>query len=78
MNCSEEIWRADNVNLNVDETLRAALPLPHCSKCNSLARPNILRLMVYIYIFEFDWIATFCVFRLGVGGKADFSTEEKI
>jgi NAD-dependent SIR2 family protein deacetylase len=51
MNCSEEIWRADNVNLNVDETLRAALPLPHCSKCNSLARPNILMFS------DWGWVA---------------------
>lgn len=41
--CSAEIWPADGVNVEVDEsTMRAADPLPRCRKCGGLARPNIL------------------------------------
>lgn len=41
--CGAEIWRADGVNVQVDElTMRAADPLPKCPGCGGLARPNIL------------------------------------
>lgn len=41
--CSEDIWSAEKVSVGVDEeTFRAAPPLPHCDKCNTLGRPNIL------------------------------------
>jgi NAD-dependent SIR2 family protein deacetylase len=39
----DAIWTADAVEVDVDlETFRARPPLPHCPKCNTLARPNIL------------------------------------
>ena len=41
--CSRHIWAAGATEVDVDEmTFRASPPLPHCSKCNTLARPNIL------------------------------------
>lgn len=41
--CSEEIWRADEVQVTVDEArFRATLPLPECPRCGALARPNVL------------------------------------
>jgi NAD-dependent SIR2 family protein deacetylase len=37
------IWPAEGIEVEVDEaTFRATPPLPHCPKCNTLARPNIL------------------------------------
>ena len=41
--CSDDVWPADNVEVDVDEaTMRAVLPLPRCRHCRGLARPNIL------------------------------------
>ena len=41
--CSDEIWRADDVQIEVDaETFRALGDLPLCPHCGALARPNIL------------------------------------
>lgn len=41
--CSDAIWSADDVDVDVDtDTFRARPPLPRCTKCNTLARPNIL------------------------------------
>jgi NAD-dependent SIR2 family protein deacetylase len=41
--CCDEIWTADDVNVNVDEsTFLAEPPLPSCPQCGSVARPNIL------------------------------------
>ena len=41
--CSDEVWPADDVAVDVDEnTMRASPPLPRCRRCGGLARPNIL------------------------------------
>jgi NAD-dependent SIR2 family protein deacetylase len=41
--CGDEIWPADDLNVEVDlDTIRATSPLPSCSRCSGLARPNIL------------------------------------
>lgn len=41
--CGEAIWDAGDVTITVDEaTFRAQEPLPHCSRCGALARPNVL------------------------------------
>ncbi|QDG54966.1 NAD-dependent protein deacetylase [Persicimonas caeni] len=41
--CSQAIWPAADTQVDIDETtFRASAPLPHCDKCNTLARPNIL------------------------------------
>lgn len=41
--CSNDIWDASTIEVNVDEKVFEALePLPVCKNCNSIARPNIL------------------------------------
>ncbi len=41
--CSDDIWDANEINVNVDEEVFEALePLPRCRNCGSTARPNIL------------------------------------
>lgn len=41
--CSEDVWPASRVRVQVDEsTMRAAAPLPACPRCARIARPNIL------------------------------------
>ncbi|MEM9016664.1 MAG: Sir2 family NAD-dependent protein deacetylase [Verrucomicrobiota bacterium] len=41
--CSEEIWSAQGLNLEVDQaTMRATGDLPSCPRCDLIARPNIL------------------------------------
>jgi NAD-dependent SIR2 family protein deacetylase len=41
--CTDAIWPADEVRVAVDEnTIRAVPPLPRCSRCGQLARPNVL------------------------------------
>lgn len=41
--CSEAIWPADDVDLDIDESsFRAENPLPNCPHCGEVARPNIL------------------------------------
>lgn len=40
--CSDDIWSAEGTQVEFDEeTFRAEPPLPHCPKCNTIARPNI-------------------------------------
>ncbi|MFZ5518964.1 MAG: SIR2 family NAD-dependent protein deacylase [Candidatus Zhuqueibacterota bacterium] len=42
-NCNDTIWRADGINVTVDEnSFRAIPPLPSCRTCAGLARPNVL------------------------------------
>jgi len=41
--CSDRIWSAKGATVDVDEdALRATGPLPRCSDCGAVARPNIL------------------------------------
>jgi len=41
--CSELLWSADGVKIDIDEErFRALEPLPRCTKCGRVARPNIL------------------------------------
>ena len=41
--CRDEIWTGRDLRIDVDEeTLRAVSPLPRCSACGALARPNVL------------------------------------
>lgn len=41
--CTDAIWPADSAVVDVDpQTFRARDPLPHCPRCGSLARPNVL------------------------------------
>lgn len=41
--CRREVWAADGLAVRVDpETMRAEPPLPECTTCGALARPNIL------------------------------------
>ena len=43
MPCEEQVWPADAVTVDVDETtMRAIGELPACPRCGGLARPNIL------------------------------------
>ena len=42
--CCEEIWSADGIEIDFDEsTFRAEPPLPQCARCGGIARPNILQ-----------------------------------
>jgi NAD-dependent SIR2 family protein deacetylase len=42
--CSDDVWPADGVQVDVDgATMRAVPPLPRCRRCGGLARPNILK-----------------------------------
>lgn len=41
--CTSEIWDAAQIKINIDlEDFEAREPLPKCSHCGSVARPNIL------------------------------------
>ena len=41
--CCSDIWSASKTKIEVDlDSFEAKLPLPHCKKCGSVARPNIL------------------------------------
>ncbi len=41
--CSNEIWSADDLDVEVDmESFRAVSELPACPHCGALARPNVL------------------------------------
>lgn len=41
--CSNDIWDASAINVNVNkETFEALEPLPRCRNCGSTARPNVL------------------------------------
>ncbi|CAK0765013.1 NAD-dependent deacetylase [Gammaproteobacteria bacterium] len=42
-NCNNKIFEAKNIGVEIDESsMRATLPLPICSNCGAVARPNIL------------------------------------
>jgi len=41
-NCQGKIWSAEDVEIGIDENFRAQEPLPRCTDCGALARPNIL------------------------------------
>jgi NAD-dependent SIR2 family protein deacetylase len=49
--CCQDIWPADELELTVDDTMRAKPPLPECPSCDHLARPNILM------FGDSDWIS---------------------
>ena len=41
--CGTQIWKADDLKVQVDEeTFLAREPLPRCKNCESTARPNVL------------------------------------
>jgi NAD-dependent SIR2 family protein deacetylase len=41
--CGDDLWPADPIDIDVDpETFRARGELPDCSRCDAVARPNIL------------------------------------
>ena len=41
--CTDDIWDAGAINVNVnEETFEALEPLPRCRNCGEIARPNIL------------------------------------
>jgi NAD-dependent SIR2 family protein deacetylase len=41
--CGDDVWAAGDETVDVDaETIRAADPLPRCTRCGALARPNVL------------------------------------
>jgi NAD-dependent SIR2 family protein deacetylase len=41
--CSNEIWSADAIEIEVDEdSFRAVSVLPECPRCGAVARPNVL------------------------------------
>jgi len=41
--CCNAIWPGDETQVDIDETsFRARPPLPQCSNCGGIARPNIL------------------------------------
>jgi NAD-dependent SIR2 family protein deacetylase len=49
--CSTEIGSAQTTTVSVDEaTIRARPPLPRCSRCGGLARPNVLM------FGDWDWL----------------------
>ncbi|HBE67725.1 MAG TPA: NAD-dependent deacetylase [Planctomycetaceae bacterium] len=48
--CCDDIWDAGDLLLKVDGDIRAAEPLPRCSHCDSLARPNILMFGDYAWL----------------------------
>jgi NAD-dependent SIR2 family protein deacetylase len=48
--CCEEIWSAENIEIEIDNSFKAKGSLPKCIYCNQLARPNILM------FDDFDWV----------------------
>ena len=41
--CGDALWSADSIDIDVDEeSFRARGELPQCSRCEAIARPNIL------------------------------------
>lgn len=51
--CSDEIWSANGFKPVVDEEhCRIVSELPHCPRCGSIARPNILMFS------DWDWVAS--------------------
>ncbi len=50
--CSDDIWPADNVKIEIDmEKFEAKEPLPKCIHCGDIARPNILM------FGDWEWIS---------------------
>ena len=50
--CSDDVWDARNINVDVDEDLFEALePMPKCENCGNIARPNVLM------FGDWSWIA---------------------
>lgn len=50
--CSQHIWPADNLEIEVDEaTIQASSQLPICPNCGRIARPNILM------FYDGQWIS---------------------
>ncbi|RMD47064.1 MAG: NAD-dependent deacetylase [Aquificota bacterium] len=50
--CTDDIWPADNVEIEIDmENFVAKEPLPVCKHCGSIARPNILM------FGDWEWIS---------------------
>lgn len=53
--CTKDVWSADGVSVSVDEaSFRATSALPACSRCEAVARPNILM------FGDYDWHAQRC------------------
>ena len=50
--CSDEIWLADNTDIEIDKNFRAKEPLPKCKNCGKLARPNILMFNDFSWIYK--------------------------
>lgn len=49
--CANEIWDASEIKVNVDEEkFKADDPLPKCTYCGSLARPNILMFGDWLWV----------------------------
>lgn len=52
-NCEGRIWDADSLDIEVDPaTFLAADPLPQCTTCGALARPNVLMFGDYGWLEE--------------------------
>jgi len=51
--CSNQIWDADHITVDVDEScFEAKEPLPQCPNCSRIARPNILMFGDWNWIVE--------------------------
>ena len=51
--CTDEIWEASEINIQVDEDkLLAQEPLPKCINCTALARPNILMFGDWLWLHQ--------------------------
>jgi NAD-dependent SIR2 family protein deacetylase len=51
--CSEEIWDASQIAVEVDEeNFLAHHPLPQCNNCDALARPNILMFGDWLWLHQ--------------------------
>ncbi len=49
--CTENIWPADNIQIEIDEEkFEAKEPLPKCKHCEKIARPNILMFGDYNWV----------------------------
>ena len=54
--CSDAVWSADGVDVEVDERdFRAVGPLPECPRCGCVARPNILMFGDYGFLESRSW-----------------------
>lgn len=52
-NCSNDIWPAENILINIDEDKFEAIGhLPECPNCGAIARPNILMFGDYNWILS--------------------------